>query len=263
MNHPPQPLADRMQSTSVVPETPLQTESTGTRSLDEGGMGISQNSPEPPPLRPLPRYTPPRTPLSPQFMPPPPNPPQLDEDETMDVVPDSEPSRMADGSMSSLHLPVNRAPALAEEDEIVPESTYETDDRASAQMDVGQGGKQRTGLETELDDDPMDDDQPLVKQRTKRPQKPVVEEEEHQAEQEVRDDVTVPETEDEVPLAIAVKPSKPAPKPLPPRGRSTRNKRPIIYTESPDTSENEVRTVVLLPTYVILKHVSGTRRRTR
>jgi hypothetical protein len=178
----------------------------------------------------------------------------------MDVVPDSEPSRMADGSTSSLHLPANRVPALTEDDdEIVPESTYETDDGASAQMDPGQGGKQRTGPETERDD-PMDGDQPLVKQRMKRSQQPAIEEEDHQAEQEVHDDVTVPETEDEVPLAIAVKPSKAAPKSLPPRGRSTRNKRPIIYTESPDASGNEVRNVEFLPIFLILKRVSGTGR---
>lgn len=186
-------------------------------------------------------------------MPPPPNPPRVDEDETMDIVPDSEPSRMTDGPMSSLHLPppVSRVPTLAETDnETVPESSGETDNETSERKNsnhiVQDTNIQETEPETEEEDDPMGSDLPLVKQRTRRPPKPFLEEEEveeEQVEQEVRDDVTVPETEDEVPLATVVKPAKAAPKSLPPRGRSTRNKRPIIYTESPDTSENEVSTM--------------------
>jgi hypothetical protein len=104
----------------------------------------------------------------------------------------------------------------------------------------------------------MDSDQPLVKQRAKRPPKPLLEVEEEQVEQAIRGDTAVPETEDEVPLATVVKAAKAAPKPpLPARGRSTRNKRPIIYTESPDTSENEVSTVTFWSIFVTLSDVSG------
>lgn len=183
-------------------------------------------------------------------MPPPPRPPRVDEDETMEVVPDSEPSRVADGPMSSLHLPqpASRVPTVTEDDnETVPESSGETDNETSKQRNLDHIAQdtnmQETEQETEQEDDPMDSDWPLVERRTKRPPKPVLEEdveEEEQVDREVRDDATVPETEEEVPLATVVKPTKAAPKLLPPRGRSTRNKRPIIYTESPDTSENEV-----------------------
>lgn len=197
---------------------------------------------------------------SPQTMPPPPKPQRVDEDETMDIVPDSEPSRATDGPMSSLHLPrpVSRVPTLAEDNnEIVPESSGETDDDTSEQIHPNRAAQdtevQETEAETEREDDPMDSNQPLVKQRPKQPPKPVLEEEVEEQEMEeqeevhheIRDDATVPETEDEVPLAAVVKPTKAAPKPLPPRGRSMRNKRPIIYTESPDTSENEVSTMKL------------------
>jgi len=191
-------------------------------------------------------------------MPPPQNPPRVDEDETMDIVPDSEPSRMTDGPMSSLHLPhpANRVTTPAENDnetvpETVPESSGETDNETSERRNASRIA-QDTNLreaepETKQGDDPMDNDLPLVKQRAKRPPKPLPEEEEveeEQVEQAIRDDVTVPETEDEVPLATVVKAAKAVSKPsLPSRGRSTRNKRPIIYTESPDTSENEVSTV--------------------
>lgn len=180
-------------------------------------------------------------------MPPPPNPPRVDEDETMDIVPDSEPSRVSDGPMSSLQFPrpTSRVPTLTEDDnKTVPESSGGTDNETSDRSDPNHVAQdtdiQETEPETERDDDLMDS-QPPAKQRTKRPPKPLLEEEEEEeVEQEVRDDVTVPETEDEVPLAALVKPAKAASKPLPPRGRSTRNKRPIVYTESPDTSENEV-----------------------
>jgi hypothetical protein len=139
-------------------------------------------------------------------------------------------------------------PTLAEDvNETVPESSGETDNETSERDPdhIAQDTKvQETEIETEREDDPMDSDQPLVKQRSKRPPKPFLEdEEEEEAQQEVRDDATIPETEDEVPLATVVKTTKAAPNPLPPRGRSTRNKRPIIYTESPDTSENDVSTV--------------------
>lgn len=183
----------------------------------------------------------------------------------MYIVPDSEPSRIADGPVPSLlpSGPTIRELSLAEDDnETVPGSSNESDDRYLAQGitdHVAQSEKmQETEPETEQGDDPMDDDQPIVNQRRKRPPKPILEDEEEgqQVEQEVRDDATVPETEDEVPLATLVKPPKPAPK-LPPRGRSTRNKRPIVYTESPDTSENEVSTTKLWPILAILKYVSG------
>ena len=194
---------------------------------------------------------------------PPPKPPRVDEDETMDTVPDSEPSRAADGPMPSLHLPrpASRAPTLAEDDnETAHESLGGADNEASERSNQDPAAPdtkiQETEAETEQEDDPMDSDQPLVKQRPKRPPKPVLEGEE-EAQQEVRDDMTVPETEDEVPLATAVKPTKPALKPLPPRGRSTRNKRPIIYTESPDASENEVSTVKFCSISATLNYVSG------
>jgi len=205
-------------------------------------------------------------------MPPPPRPPQVDEDETMDVVPDSEPSRVADGPMSSLNLPqlASRVPTLTEDDnETVPESSGETDNETSKRRNLDHIAQdtnmQETEQETEREDDPMDSGRPLVKQRTKRPPKLVLEEEaeEEQVDQEVRDDATVPETEDEVPLATVAQPTKAAPKSLPPRGRSTRNKRPIIYTESPDTSENEVSTTKLKFIVVCLSYVLGTGRETR
>lgn len=266
--HPNEFPADRRQPTLVVPETPLQTEYTGTRSTAEGGIRTSLNTPELPPIHLLPLNScSPRSPLlSLQFMPPPPNPPRVDEDETMDIVPDSEPSRIADGPMPSLNLPgtVGQVPTLTEDDnEIIPGSSGETDNGSIAQGDtdhVAQGEKMReTEPETEQDDDPMDDDRPLVNRRRKRPQKPTLEEEEEEqrAEQEVHDDAIVPETEDEVPLATLVKLPKPAPKPLPPRSRSTRNKRPIVYTESPDTSENDVSAIKLWSILAILKYVSG------
>ena len=241
--------ANREQSTSIVPETqPLGTESTETQPTGEGEVGVVTNTPELPPADPLLLNSPLR---SPQFMPPPPKPPRTDEDETMEVIPDSEPSRVADGPMSSLHLPrpTSRAPTIAEGDnETVPESSGEADNDISEQRDpeniVGDTKMQETEVETEREDDPMDSDQPLLKQRSRRSPKPVLEaEEEEEVQQEVRDDVTVPETEDEVPLATVIKPAKAAPKPPPPRGRSTRNKRPIIYTESPDTSENDVSAI--------------------
>lgn len=160
---------------------------------------------------------------------------------------------MIDGPMSSLHLPqpASRVVPLAENDnETVPESSGEADNETSEQRNtnhIAQDTNTReTEPETEPEDDPMGSDIPLVKKHTKRPPKPLPEEaqvNEEQVEQAIRDDVTVPETEDEIPLATVVKTAKAAPKPLPPRGRSTRSKRPIIYTESPDTSENEVSTV--------------------
>ncbi|KAF9648083.1 hypothetical protein BDM02DRAFT_3116022 [Thelephora ganbajun] len=243
--HHQQPTASRGQSTPIVPETqPFEIESSENRSTGEGGIGTNLSTLQQPPSRPLP----PDYPLqSPKFMPPP-KPPRVDEDETMDVVPDSEPSRVADGPMSSLHLPraASRVLILAEDDnETVPESSGETDNEISVQRNldlIAQGERmQETEPETEQGDDPMDSDQPLIKQRARRPPKPALEEEEEeeQVEQEVDDDATVPETEDEVPLVVLVKSKKVTPKPLPPRSRSTRNKRPIIYTESPDTSENE------------------------
>ena len=253
----------------------MQTEYTGTRSTAEGGVGTSPNTPELPPanLLPLDSRSPPRSPLlSLQFMPPPPNPPRVDEDETMDIVPDSEPSRIADGPTPSVYPvgPADRVPTLVESDhEIVPESSGETDDSGFAQGDtdrVVQGEKmQETEPETEQDDDPMDGDQLLVNQRRKRPPKPILEEEQEdqRVEQVVHDDATVPRTEDEVPLAAPTKLPKPSPEPLPPRGRSTRNKRPIIYTESPGTSENEASTMKLCPILVILKYVSGRGRNRR
>jgi hypothetical protein len=203
-------------------------------------------------------------------MPPPPKPPRVDEDETMDIVPDSEPSRMTDGPMSSLHLPrpASRVTTLAENDnETVPESSGETDNEASEQRDtdhIARGTDIReTGSETEPEDDPMDSDLPLVKQRAKRPPKPLLEVEEEQVEQAIRGDTAMPETEDEVPLATVIKAAKAAPKPpLPARGRSTRNKRPIIYTESPDTSENEVSTVTFWSIFATLSDVSGRGRAT-
>lgn len=167
----------------------------------------------------------------------------------MDIVPDSEPSRIADGSMLSLRLPGQASlnpPLVDSDDEIVPESSGEANGNPPAQRDASHlpqdEKKQTTEPETEQDDDPMNDDQLLVGQREKPksiPEEGEEEEQEEQVEQEGRGDATVPETEDEVPLATVVKPGKPTPKPLPPRGRSTRNKRPIIYTESPDTSEDE------------------------
>lgn len=203
-------------------------------------------------------------------MPPPPDPPRVDEDETMDIVPDSEPSRIADAPTPSLHLPGPASRALTPDDnETVPESSSEMDNGALAQGDtdrVAQGeGVQETEPEAEQDDDPMDGDQPLVNKQRKRQSKPILSEDEgeQQAGREIRDNATVPETEDEIPLAILAKPPKPQPKPLPPRGRSTRNKRPIVYTESPDTSENEVSTMNLWSMLVILKHVSGRSRNGR
>ena len=180
----------------------------------------------------------------------------------MDIVPDSEPSRATDGPMSSLHLPrpASQAPTLAEDDngtahESLGGADNETSEPRNQDPVAPDTKMQETEAEAEQEDDPMDSDQPLVKQRPKRPPKPVLEDEE--AQQEVRDDMTVPETEDEVPLATVVKPTKPAPKPLPPRGRSTRNKRPIIYTESPDASENEVSTVKFCSISATLNYVSG------
>jgi hypothetical protein len=224
------------------------------------------NTPEPPPadLLPLDSHSPPRSPLlSLQFMPPPPNLPRVDDDETMDTVPDSEPSRMADGPMPSLYPPepASREPTPAEDDgETAPGSSGETNDGGLVEGDpdhIAQGEKmQETEPEPEQDDDPMDGDKPLVDQRRNWPPKLILEEEK-QVEQEVRDGATVLESEDEVPLATLVKPPKPAPKPLPPRGRSTRSKRPIVYTESPDASENEVSTIKLWSIIAVLKYVSG------
>jgi len=215
-------------------ETAAETQPTG-----EGGVRTTLDTPEPPPVDPLPLDSPPR-PL--QFMPPPPNPPRIDEDETMDVVPDSEPSRLADGPMSSLHLPqpASRVLTLAEDDnETVPETDNEISERRNPDQTDQDANMQETEAETEQEDHPMDSDHLLVEQQSP---KHVVEQEE-QVEQEVHDDATVPETEDDIPLATVIKSAKAATKPLPPRGRSTRNKRPIIYTESPDTSENEVSTM--------------------
>ena len=242
----------------------MQAEYTGPRSTAEGGAGTSMNTPEPHPADLLPLDSHSRSPLlSLQFNPPPSKPPGVDEDEIMDIVPDSEPSRIADEQMLSLNFPgpSSQVPALAEdENEPVPGSSGETDDSRLAQEGTDHdGGMQEVASGTEQADDPMDRDQPLVDRRRKGPPKPMLEEEqeEQQAEREARDDGTVPETEDEVPLANLIKPSKPAPKTLPPRGRSTRNKRPIVYTESPDTSENEVSTVKLSSTLGILKSISG------
>ena len=141
------------------------------------------------------------------------------------------------------------------ENRTVPDSSGETDIETSELNNPDHSARdikaRKTEPETEQEDDPMDS-QPLVKQRPKRPPKPVLEEEEEEVQQEVRDNTTVPETEDEVPLATVVKTTKAAPKSLPPRGRSMRNKRPIIYTESPDTSDNEVSTAKFRFTFVIL-----------
>ena len=161
---------------------------------------------------------------------------------------------MGDGPTPSVRPPEpgSRAPILYEgADEIVPESSGEMDDGGPVQGGVGynpQGGKmQETDPDTEQDDDPMESDRPLANQRRKPSPEPIPagRTQEQQAEQEIRDDAVIPESESEVPLAVLVKPPKPAPKPLPPRGRSTRNKRPIVYTESPDASENEVSTMEL------------------
>lgn len=199
-------------------------------------------------------------------MPPPPNPPQVDEDETMDIVPDSEPPRIADGLTPSSNPPelASRAPTLDEDvDEIVPESSVETDNGGLVRGDAGcveQGEKvQETDPDTEQDDDPMDSERLLANRRRKWSPKPVLDGEAQgqQVEQGVYDDAIVPESESEVPLATLVKPPKPAPKSLPPRGRSTRNKRPIVYTESPDASGNEVSTMELRSTFTFLKPVSG------
>ena len=184
----------------------------------------------------------------------------------MDIIPDSEPSRVADGPMSSLHLPrpASRVPTLAGDDNEVPEPSGETDNETSGQRSPNRIAQdksvQETEPETEREDDPMDSSQPLVKKRTKRPPKLLLEEEEaedEQVEQKVRDDLTVPETEDEVPLVTVTKTAKAAPRPLPPRSRSTRNKRPIIYTESPDTSGNEVSTMKFQSVFVVLSYVLG------
>jgi len=172
----------------------------------------------------------------------------------MDVVPDSEPSRLVDGPMSSLHLQVSDI--TNGKNRVVPESSGEADIETSEHNNPDRSAQdtkaQDTEADTEQEDDPMDSDRPLVKQRPKRPPKPAPEEEEEEEEvqQGAHDDTTVPETEDEVPLAI--KTTKAVPKPLPPRGRSMRNKRPIIYTESPDTSENEVSTIEIQPVFIIL-----------
>lgn len=167
----------------------------------------------------------------------------------MDVVPDSEPSRLVDGPMSSSHPPdpVYRVPPPVEkEDEIVPESSRETDDKASMQKDADHIAQDETRQEAkpeaDRDGDSTVGDRLLVNGRRNRSPNLVPEE---QAEQEVRSDATAPETEDEVPLATVVKSVKPPQKPLPSRGRSTRNKRPIVYTESPDISENEVSAMKL------------------
>lgn len=221
--------------------------------MGEGETRTTPSTPEPPPVDLLPRNSrsPLRSPLlSSQFMPPPPNPQRLDEDETMDIVPDSEPSRIADGSTSSLRLPGHTSlnpPLVDSDDEIVPESSSEANGDPPVQRDAGHlpqdEKKQNTEPETEQGDDPMNDDRLLAGQREKLSPKSIPEEgkgEEQVEQEEGRDDATVPETEDEVPLATVVKPGKPTPKPVPLRGRSTRNKRPIIYTESPDTSEDEV-----------------------
>jgi hypothetical protein len=196
-------------------------------------------------------------------MPPPPNPPRGDEDEIMDIVPDSEPPRMTDGPTPSLHPPelASRAPTLNEDaNETVPESSGEMGDGGLAQGGIdciAQGEKmQETDPDTEQDDDPMDSDQPLANKRKRSP-KPILEAQEQQVGQEERGDAIVPESESEVPLVTLVKPPKPAPKSLPPRGRSTRNKRPIVYTESPDGSENEVSTMELWSMFTLLKRVSG------
>ena len=211
----------------------------------------------------------------------------------MDIVPDSEPSRVADGPMSSLHLPgpESRVPDVANDEEWTlesavarvmgeearvastvrdiisgkkgakPKSSDKSDIKApehnNTDRSSGDAKAQDPEVETEQEDDPMGS-QPLIKQRPKRPPKPLLEDEEEDEEegedvhQEVRDNTVVPETEDEAPLATVVKPTKAAPKPLPPRGRSMRNKRPIIYTESPDTSENEVSTIKFQFTSLIL-----------
>jgi len=192
----------------------------------------------------------------------------------MDIVPDSEPSRVADGPMSSLHLPgrESRIPDVINDEEwtlksaasdiingkmrTVPKLSGQAEIKAPERDNPDRSAKvtkaQDPEAETEQEDDPMDS-QPLVKQMPKRPPKPVLEEDDdEEVHQEVRDDTIVPETEDEVPLATVVKPAKAAPKPLPPRGRSMRNKRPIIYTESPDTSENEVSAVKFRFTFVVL-----------
>ena len=98
----------------------------------------------------------------------------------MDIVPDSEPSRMADGSMSSF-IPASRVPILADNYETVPESSGETDNETSGRnLDhIAQDTNiQAAEPETEKEDDPMDSDQPLVKRRAKRPPKPILEEEE-------------------------------------------------------------------------------------
>ena len=229
--------------------------------MGEVGVGSTLDTPGPPNVNPFPVDLPLR---SPQFMPPPPNPPRIDEDETMEIVPDSEPSRATDGPMSSLHLPqpTNRVPTIAEIDnETVPESSSEMDNETSEKSNPNQIAQdtemQETEAETERDDDPMDSSQPLVRQRTKRPPKLHLEEEEDQTDQEVLDDAMVPETEDEVPLATVVKTTKVAPKPSPPRGRRTRNKRPIVYTESPDTSENEVSAAEFSSILATLSDFSG------
>lgn len=192
----------------------------------------------------------------------------------MDIVPDSEPSRVSDGPMSSLHLPglESRVPDIMNDEgeilesamsdiingrkRIVPKSSGNSDTKVPEHNNPDRSAEDAKDheAETEKEDDPMDS-QPLVRQRPKRPPKPVLEEEdedEDEVRQEVRDNTVVPETEDEAPLATVVKPTKAAPKPLPPRGRSMRNKRPIIYTESPDTSENDVSAIKLQFTSVIL-----------
>ena len=249
----------------------MEAEFTETRPTDDGGVEPTQDAPEPPPADPPPLDYPLQS-----LQPMPPPPPRVDEDETMDIVPDSEPSRVADGPMSSLHLPglesrVHDATndegwtlesaesgIINGKERARPKSPSKSDITAPEHSNTDRGAQdpkeQEPEAETEQEDDPMDS-QPLVKQRPKRPPKPVLEEEdddEEEVHQEVRDNTVVPETDDEVPLAAMVKPTKTAPKPLPPRGRSMRNKRPIVYTESPDTSENEVSAVKFRFTFVVL-----------
>ena len=182
---------------------------------------------------------------------------------------------MTDGPMSSLHLPglesrvrdaINdegwtlesaASDIINGKERASPKPPSKSDITAPEHSNTDRGAQdpkeQGPETETKQEDDPMDS-QPLVKHRPKRPPKPVLEEEDEEEEvhQEARDNTVVPETDDEVPLAAVVKPTKSAPKPLPPRGRSMRNKRPIVYTESPDASENEVSAVKFRFTFVVL-----------
>ena len=107
---------------------------------------------------------------------PPPYSPRIDEGETMEIFSDSEPSTAIDGLMSLLHLPqqTTRAPTIAEINSgTIPESSSEMDNKTSEKSDpnhIAQGTEMQ-------DDDPLDSSQPLVRQRTKRLQKPRLEEE--------------------------------------------------------------------------------------